>query len=137
MKKKLLIIGAVLLCVLIFVAVKLIYFRPSSPDREIMKFARVMTEHCPSMVDRETRLDKVTFLSGNTLQFDYSLINFDKDSIPVTNLQKFMEPEIYKKIKTSPTLSKYLSKNLTWIYTYNDRNGDFIFKITFTPDQFK
>lgn len=48
-----------------------------------------------------------------------------------------MEPVILDKIKTSPTLSRYLNKNLTWIYSYNDKNGDFIFKITYTPEQLK
>jgi len=28
-------------------------------------------------------------------------------------------------------LSKYLNKDLTWIYSYNDKDGDFIFKITY------
>jgi hypothetical protein len=48
-----------------------------------------------------------------------------------------MEPLILDKIKNSGTLRKFLDKNLTWIYSYNDRNGDFIFKVTYTPEQFK
>lgn len=89
------------------------------------------------MVDVETRLDKVNALADNSLQFDYTLIYRDKDSVSIGNLKQYMEPEILNKIKTSPTLSKYLSKDLTWIYSYNDKNGDFIFKITYTPEQLK
>jgi hypothetical protein len=48
-----------------------------------------------------------------------------------------MEPRILQKIKTSPTLNQFLYKNLTWIYSYNDMKGDFIFKITYTAGQFK
>jgi len=48
-----------------------------------------------------------------------------------------MEPVILGKIKTSPSLSKYIYKDLTWVYSYNDKNGEFIFKITVTPDQLK
>jgi hypothetical protein len=89
------------------------------------------------MVDIETRLDKVTALAENSLQFDYTLIYRHKDSVAIGNLRQYMEPVILDKIKTSPTLSRYLTKDLTWIYSYNDRNGDFIFKITYTPEQFK
>ena len=89
------------------------------------------------MVDVETRLDKVTGLADKSLQFNYTLIHRDKDSVVLGQLKKYLEPVILNKIKTAPNLKKYLSKNLTWIYSYNDKNGDFIFKITYTPDQLK
>jgi len=89
------------------------------------------------MVDAETRLDKVIAAVDNSLQFNYTLIYRDKDSIAIGNLKNYMEPVILNKIKSSPTLNKYLNKNLTWIYSYNDKNGDFIFKITYTPEQLK
>ncbi len=129
--------GAILLCCIAFAAVKVIFFGNSSPNREVAKFAKEMNKHCPSMVDIETRMDKVNALPDNILQFDYTLIYRDKDSISIGNLRKFMEPEILNKIKTSPTLSRYLSKNLTWVYSYKDKNGDFIFKITYAPEQLK
>ena len=131
------IFGAILLCGVIFIAVQLIFFKTSSPDREVLKFAKEMSKHCPAMVDVETRLDKVNALADNSLHFDYTLIYRDKDSLSIGNLKKFMEPEILNKIKTSPTLSKYLNKDLTWIYSYNDKDGDFIFQITYTPEQLK
>ena len=137
MNRKLLIIGSILVCVMIFVAVQLIFFRSSSPDRDVLKFAKQMNKHCPTMVDEETRLDKVSALANKSLQFNYTLIYRDKDSVPIGNLKQFMEPVILNKIKNSPTLSKYVSKDLTWVYNYSDKNGDFIFKITYTPDQFK
>ena len=137
MNRKLLILGSILICAIIFVAVQLIFFKKSSPDREVMKFVKDMNKHCPTMVDVETRLDKVNALPDNSLQFDYTLIYREKDSIAIGNLKKYMEPVILGKIKTSPSLSKYIYKDLTWVYSYNDKNGEFIFKITVTPDQLK
>jgi len=137
MNRKLLILGSILICAIIFVAVQLIFFKKSSPDREVMKFVKDMNKHCPTMVDIETRLDKVNALPDNSLQFDYTLIYREKDSIAIGNLKKYMEPVILGKIKTSPSLSKYIYKDLTWVYSYNDKNGEFIFKITVTPDQLK
>jgi len=137
MNRKLLIFGSILICAIIFIALKFFLFRNSSPDREVMRFVKDMNKHCPTMVDVETRLDKVNALADNRLQFNYTLIYRDKDSIAIGNLKQYMEPVILGKIKTSPTLNKYIQKDLTWIYSYNDKNGDFIFKITVTPDQLK
>jgi hypothetical protein len=137
MKKKLLIFGAILFCAMIFIAVQVLFFKTASPDRAVLKFSKELNKTCPTMVDAETRLDKVDALADNSLRFNYTLINRDKDSLAISNLKKFMEPVILNKIKTSPALSRYLNKNLTWIYSYNDKNGDFIFKITYTPEQFK
>jgi hypothetical protein len=63
-------------------------------------------------------------------------MNMDKDSLPIARLKNYMEPLILEKIKNSGTLRKFLDKNLTWIYSYNDKNGDFIFKVTYTPEMF-
>jgi hypothetical protein len=137
MNRKLMIIGGILLCCIILVSAKVFLFKTSSPDKDVLKFVKEMNKTCPSMVDAETRLDKVSALAENSLQFDYTLIYRYRDSVAIGNLKQYMEPVILNKIKTSPALSRYLSKNLTWIYSYNDRNGDFIFKITYTPEQFK
>jgi hypothetical protein len=136
MNKKLIIIGAILLCAILFIGLELIFFKTSSPDRAVLKFAKNMNKHCPTMVDFETRLDRVNAFADNTIHFDYTLIYHVKDSLHIDNLKKYMEPVILKKIKTSPTLSKYINKNLTWVYSYNDKKGNFIFKLTYTPDQF-
>jgi hypothetical protein len=131
------IIGGILLCCIILVSAKVFLFKTSSPDKDVLKFVKEMNKTCPTMVDAETRLDKISALADNSLQFDYTLIYRYRDSVAIGNLKQYMEPVILNKIKTSPALSRYLSKNLTWIYSYNDRNGDFIFKITYTPEQFK
>jgi len=131
------IIGAFVLICIGVVGVKLIFFKSSSPDREVLKFAREMNKTCPVMVDVETRLDKVDALTDKSLEFHYTLIYRDKDSISIGNLKQYMEPVIRNKIKTSPTLSRYITKGLTWVYSYNDKQGEFIFKITYTPEQLK
>lgn len=137
MIRKLLIIGGGLLCCIILVSVKIILFEDSSSDRDVMKFAREMNKRCPLMIDPETRLDKVNVLTDNNLEFNYTLINKFRDSVAIGNLRQYLEPVILNKIKTSPDLSRYLKKDLTWVYSYNDKNGVFMFKITYTPEQFK
>jgi hypothetical protein len=136
MVKFLKIFGALLIFVVLFITVKKIFFN-SSADKEVLIFAKEMNKTCPSMVDPETRLDKVIASADNNLQFNYTLIHMIRDSLPITRLKNYMEPVILNEIKNSGTLRKFLDKNLTWIYSYNDKKGDFIFKISYTPEQFK
>ena len=136
MVKFLKIFGALLIFVVLFITVKKIFFN-SSADKEVLIFAKEMNKTCPSMVDPETRLDKVIASTDNNLQFNYTLIHMIRDSLPISRLKNYMEPVILNEIKNSVTLRKFLDKNLTWIYSYNDKKGDFIFKISYTPEQFK
>lgn len=133
MIKFLKIVGILFLCVALIIAIQKLFFT----DREVAKFVRGMNKTCPTMIDPETRLDNVVAFEKNNLQFNYTLIYQVRDSLPIPSLKSYMEPVILNKIKNSGTLRKFLDKNLTWIYSYNDRNGDFIFKVTYTPEQFK
>jgi hypothetical protein len=134
MIKFLKIIGILFLCVVLIIVIEKVFFRT---DREVAKFVRGMNKTCPSMIDPETRLDNVVAFEKNNLQFNYTLIYQTRDSLSIPSLKNYMEPLILDKIKNSGTLRKFLDKNLTWIYSYNDKNGDFIFKVTYTPEQFK
>jgi hypothetical protein len=129
--------GILLICVLLVITVQRIFFNHPSSDKEVKKFVKGMNKTCPTMVDRETRLDNVLAFADNNLQFNYTLVNMTRDSLPIPRLKSYMEPVIINKIKNSGSLRKLLNKNLTWIYSYNDKNGDFIFKVTYTPDQLK
>jgi hypothetical protein len=137
MIKFLKIFGALLICVVLVLAIQKVFFNGPASDKEVKKFVKVMNKTCPTMVDPETRLDKVLAFADNNLQFNYTLIHKLKDSIPIARLKSFMEPVIINKIKNSGSLMKLLDKKLTWIYSYNDKNGDFVFKVTYTPDQLK
>ena len=136
MVKFLKIFGALLLFIVLFITVQKIFFN-SSADKEVLIFAKEMNKTCPSMVDPETRLDKVIASADNNLQFNYTLIRMIRDSLPISRLKSYMEPVILNEIKNSGTLRRFLDKNLSWIYSYNDKKGDFIFSITYTPEQFK
>jgi|SRR5664279_3161270 len=136
MIKFLKIFGALLICALFILAVQKVFFNHPSYDKEVRKFVKGMNKTCPTMVDPETRLDKVLAFADNNLQFNYTLVHMIKDSLPIPRLKSYMEPVIFNKIKSTGSLRKLLNKKLTWIYSYNDKNGDFIFKVTYTPDQF-
>ncbi len=130
------ILGIIVIIVIVAIAGKKIFIKGDTKDHDVADFVKGMNKTCPTMVDPETRLDKVLATSDNNLQFNYTLIHTIKDSIPIASLKKYMEPLILEKIKNSGTLRRFLDKDLTWIYSYNDRNGEFIFKVTYIPEMF-
>jgi hypothetical protein len=130
------IIGIITAVVLIAIIAQKLFFNGSSVDKDVADFVRVMNKTCPDMIDPETRLDKVLATSDKNLQFNYTLVHLIKDSIPIISMKRYMEPIILEKIKNSSTLRRFLKKDLTWIYSYNDRNGVFVFKVTYTPEMF-
>jgi len=135
MNKFLKIFGAILVFVVLFIIVEKVFFKTHSTDKEVLNFVKGMNRTCPAMVDPETRLDKVIAFADQNLQFNYTLVNQVRDLLPVEQLKRFMEPVILNEIKNSGTLRKFLNKKLTWIYSYNDKNGDFVFKVEYSPEQ--
>jgi hypothetical protein len=130
------IVGIIAAVALIAVIVQKIFFNNNSVDKDVADFVKVMNKTCPDMIDPETRLDKVLATSDKNLQFNYTLIHLIKDSIPIMSMKRYMEPVILDKIKNSSALRRFLKKDLTWIYSYSDRNGEFVFKVTYTPEMF-
>ena len=135
MNKFLKIFGAILVFVVLFIIVEKVFFKTHSTDKEVLNFVKGMNRTCPAMVDPETRLDKVIAFADQNLQFNYTLVNQVRDLLPVEQLKRYMEPVILNEIKNSGTLRKFLNKKLTWIYSYNDKNGDFVFKVEYSPEQ--
>lgn len=130
------ILGIIAIIVIVAIVAQKIFIKGDTNDKDVANFVTGMNKTCPTMVDPETRLDKVLATSDKNLQFNYTLIHMTKDSLPIASLKKYMEPLILEKIKNSGTLRRFLDKDLTWIYSYYDRFGDFIFKVTYTPEMF-
>ncbi len=135
MNKFLKIFGAILVFVVLFIIVEKVFFKTQSTDKEVLNFVKGMNKTCPAMVDPETRLDKVIAFADQNLQFNYTLVHQVRDLLPVEQLKRYMEPVILNEIKNSGTLRRLLNKKLTWIYSYNDKNGDFVFKVEYSPEQ--
>jgi hypothetical protein len=135
MNKFLKIFGAILVLTVLFIIVEKLFFKTHSTDKEVLNFVKGMNKTCPAMVDPETRLDKVIAFADKNLQFNYTLVHQVRDLLPVEQLKQYMEPVILNEIKNSGTLRKFLNKKLTWIYSYNDKNGDFVFKVEYSPEQ--
>lgn len=101
------------------------------------KTANELNKTCPMMVDSETRLDNATSLPGNVFQYNYTIVNYIKDSLDVDALKANLEPGILNQIKTNPELKLFRDNDVTLAYSYADKNGVFLLKMTFAPKDYK
>jgi len=121
---------------IVYFLVKQFVFAPPSFDKVMMKAASEINESCPIMVDQDTRLDNAIALPDNILQYNYTLVNWVKDSVDLKAFEDYMQPMILNNVKTNPDLKIYRDNKTTMAYNYKDMNGVFITKISITADQY-
>jgi len=88
------------------------------------------------MVDQETRLDNTAAYPDNVFQYNYTLVNYVKDSIDSQLFVANMRPLILNNIKTNPDLKAYRDQRVTMAYNYKDKHGEFVTKISITADEY-
>ncbi len=128
-------IGAVAAAIGYFLIQQL--FNKPTVDEAIMEAASEINKSCPIMLDKDTRLDNVLAMPNNSFQYNYTLVNFEDNSIEVDELTDYLRPIIVNNIKTNPDMKWYRDNRVTFLYNYKDMNGIFILKLKVTPDEYE
>ncbi len=103
----------------------------------MMKAASEINESCPIMIDKDTRLDNTIALPDNIFQYNYTLVNLEKQEINVGELKNYIEPNVINNVKTSPDMKDYRENRTTMVYYYKDKNGEFVLKINVSPEKYE
>ncbi len=111
-------------------------FTQPSFDKMMVKISNDMNKNCPYMVDKETRLDN-TAAVGNTIAYNYTLINMGINDIDLASIKNYMEQTLVNNTKTNPDMKVFRENNATIDYNYKDKDGVFLFKVQVTPDKYK
>jgi hypothetical protein len=137
-KKKLLIrkiIQTVVVVVLISVA-QYYYVKDSSVSKDLVALVAKYQTACPLMISNDIRMESVVILPNNTIQYDFTLVRVQKESIDVAALKKSVEKEILISSKTNPSLEAFRDNNSTVAYIYKDTNRKMLFKVILTPEMY-
>ncbi|MFM2225958.1 MAG: hypothetical protein RJA07_2160 [Bacteroidota bacterium] len=102
----------------------------------LVKTAEDMSKKCPMTVDSETRLDNVTALPDNELLYSYTLVNYAKADLNVKTFEDNMRPVILNAAKTNPDLKIFRDNKTTLTYSYKDKDGIFLTKISATEKDY-
>ncbi|MGE5457041.1 MAG: hypothetical protein ACM3RX_01665 [Methanococcaceae archaeon] len=120
----------------VMVLVQQLMFKAPGFDKTMMKVASELNKTCPFMVDSETQLDNAIALPDNVFQYNYTLINTSKDSIDIQVFENIMKPMLIKNIGSTPELKTFRDNKVTMVYSYKDKNGNFLSKISVTYDDY-
>jgi len=111
--------------------------RTPNLDKVMMKTASMINESCPIMVDSETRLDNAIALPSMVFQYNYTLVNMEKETVDTIMLKNYLEPNIINFVRTNPDMKFQRDNKVTINYYYKDKNGNYLFTISVTPEQYE
>jgi hypothetical protein len=103
----------------------------------LLNAARELNSYCPIMIDRDTRVDKVTAMPGKKLICHYTLLNREWDGVDADSVARSIMPQIFNHVRTSPDMVFLREHNVAFVYRYRDMNGRSVLKLSITPDMYK
>lgn len=104
--------------------------------------ALAMADELPSMIDDYTRLDSVKSGARKSINYYYTLISVDidtiaaMDSITLDDIEMAMDQALTDGVKNNATLAVYRANNAVINYHYWDRNAKFLFDVSVTPEKY-
>ena len=123
------IISALIVLYLINIAIKFIFKQPEiNLNDELMKVSSEINKHTPFTVDSMTRLDNVIPLSGNKLQFTYTLTTLERENIDTTILLANAKGNMKEIIKSNPKFAYFRDNKIDIFVNYLDKDGKYVCK---------
>ena len=103
----------------------------------MMQAASELNATCPMMVDEFTRLDNANALPENAFQYNYTLVDLIKSEVDLEAVKNYIRPGLITIVRSDPKLKIYRDNKTTMIYSYRDKNGEFVAKFAVTPELYK
>lgn len=92
----------------------------------------------PAMIDPDTRLDSVTFSDEEikTVQYYYTLVNTLQNEVNYSLVKTNLRNTIVGRVKNDVPLKVFKDPGYYLQYIYYDRDGEFVWKFTVTPEMY-
>ena len=130
------VLALILLFILNFV-IKNIFNTEASINDKLVKVANEINKHTPIIVDSMTRCDNVIALTGNKLQYNYTITNLEKKEIDTTILLSSVKEHMLNIIKTNPKVAFFRDNNVDFIASYSDKKGNYVCSALFSHNDYK
>jgi len=110
-------------------------FSVNSVDTELKKVAEEINEKCPVLIDSDTRLDSVAAFEGKIIQYNYTLLPFDKSdkSLEIEAMKSKVKIQSQENYDASVEMADFRTKEVKMKYSYYDKNGKFLFDFEVLP----
>ncbi len=117
--------------------VQQVFFKQPPLDKIMVQTASELNKTYPIMVDQYTRLDNAVALPDNKFQYNYTLVDLTKSEVNLDTIKKYVDPEIINNVRTDPGMKFFRDHKITLIYSYKDKNGEFVYKLLVTPQMYQ
>lgn len=108
-----------------------------SVDRLIIMDASDANRHCPLMIDDETRADSISAGPGRMLTYHITLVNHTANDLDVDKLRERLRPGIIRTVKSDAFLKVLREHDVTFVYSYSDKNHKPVLDVTVTPAEYR
>ena len=114
------------------------FFNPSIDiDKELAKVSSEINKNCPLIIDQYLTLDNTTTYPNKTLQYNYSIVEYEKSEINLDTVKKYVFGGVLENIKNNPDMKTLKDNKVTFNYYYKDKNGKFVTKYIVTPEMYE
>ena len=93
---------------------------------ELIKTASDMNRHMPVFIDSTTRLDNISYVPDNLLQYNYSFTNHTKEEIDTAALSSAARKSVIELTKSNPKADYFRENKIDLSISYRDKNGEMI-----------
>ena len=107
-----------------------------APKNQVERLASSINFKCPFMVDEDTRMDSVNILPDSTFQYNYTLVNQDKNKLDIHGLTNYIGPRLQQTMRTSSNMAVQRAHKLRMVFHYRDRNGEVVMEIILEPEDY-
>ncbi|TGK86865.1 hypothetical protein EHQ24_04495 [Leptospira noumeaensis] len=115
---------------------RIFWSKNSSFEDLLRQTANDINRNCPQTIDKDTRLDNVAIFPNKRFQYNYSIIAYSASEIDIQALEKNLYPVILNTIKSSPDMKLFRENEVTLVYSYRDKMGNYIFSMEFKPNDY-
>jgi hypothetical protein len=127
------VLSAAILAILISIAVpNFIKARNTSPQKKtdaLRKLADQTNKQLPIMADSETRVDRVTVLGPDLLEYQYTFVNTEKNGFDVEKFLSAARPQILENYRKGDQFKMFRENSVSVRFSYYDKNGKLITNI--------
>ena len=102
---------------------------------QLKEVSTEMNKSLPMNVDAETRLDGTTFIAPKTMQYNYTALSTNADSLSLDreDLINQLQSNTQNLLDTSPAMKLFRENDVTLKYNYKDKNGKALIDFSINP----
>jgi hypothetical protein len=106
-------------------------------DDTLAIYVRAMNKSYPRQLDAMTRMDSVSTFPGRVFQYNYTITTNTKEEIDTNVFRTAIAPGLLTTARDNPGMDFFRETNMTLVYSYNDKNGAFLWKYVIVPAMYK